>query len=310
MDFQTGFFSTFHRTNPEIVNIAVFGHRLHPEHKPVLARFFDYLLKKNVTVSIASRFSKILKEVYGVGHAFAEFSEVTGPAPDTDVLISLGGDGSMLGAALLVQNSGIPILGLNLGRLGFLASIPPEHMEQALEQLIGGKYRLETRSLASIYADGHVFDNKNFALNEITVLKKDSSSMIKIQTWIDGEFFSSYWADGLIVSTPTGSTGYNLSCGGPILFPQSPSFVLTPIAPHNLTVRPVVIPNTAEIRLQVNSRTSDFLVSLDSRSFSLKEGLDLYIRKAGFHVNFIQLSSNSFIETLRNKLLWGADKRN
>jgi NAD+ kinase len=292
------------------VNIALYGHTLRPEYNTTLRHFFSFLAHKNVTVTIAARFSHVLKTVFGVQHHFLEFQEEQGLPAETDVLVSLGGDGTTLGAALLVKDSGIPILGLNLGRLGFLASIPPEQLEEALEQVLARNYRLDPRTLVGVTTEGQPFGPQAFALNEITVLKKDSSSMVTIQCWIDDEFFNAYWADGLIVSTPTGSTGYSLSCGGPILLPQSPSLVLTPIAPHNLNVRPVVIPDTSTIRLNVTSRTSDFLVSLDSRSFHFSEGKDLTLQKMRFHVNFIQLASNSFTETLRNKLLWGVDKRN
>jgi NAD+ kinase len=225
-------------------------------------------------------------------------------------MISIGGDGTILNTMLLVKDSGIPVIGLNTGRLGFLSSVPKENMEVALTQLLDRKYTLEPRVLLDVDAGNDILETEKLALNDATVLKKDTASMISIHTWLNGEFFTTYWADGLIISTPTGSTGYSLSCGGPIILPTSQSFVLTPIAPHNLNMRPVIVPDTTHIKLVIESRQESNLISLDSRSYTLKTGTEIHIKKAKFAVNLIKMPNISYIETLRNKLLWGVDKRN
>ncbi len=225
-------------------------------------------------------------------------------------VISIGGDGTLLDLVPIIKDSEIPVLGINTGRLGFLASISLEQIESAIDELIIGSYHLDKRSVLQLESDQIYFGKNQFALNDFVVHKNDSSSMITINTYLNGEFLNAYWADGLIVCTPTGSTGYSLSCGGPILFPQSLSFALTPIAPHNLNVRPIVISDENVISFEVEGRSSSFLISLDSRSISVGYGAQLAIRKADFSMNLIELESGNYLETLRRKLMWGMDNRN
>ena len=229
---------------------------------------------------------------------------------DIKLLISLGGDGTMLETLKFVKDSGVPVLGVNTGRLGFLASVAKDEFETTIEKIIHGHYQLDKRSVIKLESDKKLFGGLNFAINEVTIHKKDSSAMISIDAFVDGEFLNSYWADGLIISTATGSTAYSLSCGGPIMIPGSGNFCITPIAPHNLNVRPVVLGNNHTIQLSVKGRSSEFLVSLDSRNAVINNSSQLILSKAEFTFNLVKLEGQSFFNTLRNKLLWGIDKRN
>jgi NAD+ kinase len=226
-----------------------------------------------------------------------------------DVLISLGGDGTMLETLALVKKSGIPVLGVNTGRLGFLASVNKTDLKKALKKLVKEKYFLDKRELISLDGCGTCFTDVNYALNEFTILKTDSSAMINIDTYIDGVFLNSYFADGLILSTSTGSTAYSLSCGGPIMMPEADNFIITPIAPHNLNVRPVIISNHREVSFKISGRNESFNISLDSRSARVKAGVELKVKKADFRFNMINLEGQHFFTTLRNKMMWGIDKR-
>ncbi|MFT3681998.1 MAG: NAD kinase [Ferruginibacter sp.] len=227
-----------------------------------------------------------------------------------DCLISLGGDGTLLDTVTLVQNKGIPVLGINYGRLGFLANIGKEDLHSAISALVQRTYVIESRTLLHLDSDIPIFNNVPYALNEFTLQKKDSSSMIKIHTYLNGEFLNTYWADGLIVATPTGSTGYSLSCNGPIVFPESGSFVITPVAPHNLNIRPIVIPDDNIISFEVEGRTDSFICTLDSRRVVVPKEAQLAVKKEKFEIKLIRLNENNFLQTLRNKLSWGMDKRN
>ena len=227
-----------------------------------------------------------------------------------DCLISLGGDGTLLDTVTLVKDSGIPVLGINFGRLGFLASIGKEEIHSALNALVNRKYVLDKRTLLHLDADVPVFDDMPYALNELTIHKKDTSPMIKIHTYLNGEFLNTYWADGLIVATPTGSTGYSLSCNGPVVFPDSASFVITPVAPHNLNIRPIIVPDNTIVSFEVEGRTDGFLCTLDSRRELVSKDIQLAVKKETFGINLIRLNENNFLQTLRNKLSWGLDKRN
>ena len=227
-----------------------------------------------------------------------------------DCMISLGGDGTLLDTVTLVQDKGIPVLGINYGRLGFLANIGKEEIRSAIRALVEGTYVTENRTLIHLDADIPLFNGVPYALNEFTLQKKDSSSMIKIHTYLNGEFLNTYWADGLIVATPTGSTGYSLSCNGPIVFPESGSLVITPVAPHNLNVRPIVIPDNNIISFEVEGRTDSFICTLDSRRVVVPKEAQLAVKKETFGINLIRLNENNFLQTLRNKLSWGLDKRN
>jgi NAD+ kinase len=227
-----------------------------------------------------------------------------------DCLISLGGDGTMLDTVTLVRDTGIPVLGINYGRLGFLANIGKEEIDTAIEALVERKYVLDKRTLLHMDANLPLFGDVPYALNEFTLHKSDTSPMIKIHTYLNGEFLNTYWADGLIVSTPTGSTGYSLSCNGPVVFPDSASFVITPVSPHNLNIRPIVVPDNTVISFEVEGRTDNFLCSLDSRRELVPKEVQIAVRKEGFGINLIRLNENNFLQTLRNKLSWGLDKRN
>jgi len=227
-----------------------------------------------------------------------------------DCLISLGGDGTMLDAVTLVKDSGIPVLGINFGRLGFLASISPDALQSAVEAIVNRTFVVDKRALIHLDFNEGLFGDTPFALNEFAIHKRDISPMIKIHTYINGEFLNTYWADGLIVSTPTGSTGYSMSCNGPILFPDAASFVITPVAPHNLNVRPIVIPDTNVVSFEIEGRADQFICALDARKEIVDKTVQLAIRKEQFCVNLVRLNENSFLSTLRTKLTWGLDKRN
>lgn len=229
---------------------------------------------------------------------------------DPDFLISLGGDGTILDATVLIQSKDIPILGINMGRLGFLANVAKGNIESSLDALFTGRFQLDFRSLLQVRTSCGKLMKPNFALNEITLARKESTSMITVHTYLNGNYLNSYWADGLIVSTPTGSTGYSLSCGGPIIMPNSDNFVLTPIAPHNLTMRPFVINDSNTLRMQVESRENEFLASLDSRIHSFTTETELLIQKADFRIALVQTELQDFPSTMRNKLSWGRDHRN
>ncbi|MBI4930678.1 MAG: NAD kinase [Bacteroidetes bacterium] len=225
-------------------------------------------------------------------------------------LFSIGGDGTLLETLTLVRDSEIPVMGINTGRLGFLSSISADEIEIALDAVLKGKYSVDKRTLLELDVKGKLFGDCKFALNEISVQKTDSSSMVTIHASLNGKFLNSYWADGLIVATPTGSTAYSLSCGGPIIMPDSDNFIITPVAPHNLNVRPVIISSNDVIELEVEGRIPNFLLSLDSRSENIQSFGKLKIKKADFYFSIVKLDNHDFLSTLRNKLMWGADRRN
>jgi len=227
-----------------------------------------------------------------------------------DMLVSIGGDGTILESARMVGASGVPVLGINNGRLGFLSSTPQEELDVAIEQLLKGDFTVEQRSLLEMNCENNPFGDKRFALNELTVHKSNRTSMIVIHAYLDDVFLNTYWADGLIVSTPTGSTGYSLSAGGPIVSPAARSIVISPIAPHNLNVRPLVLPDSHKVSLEVEGRASDHLVSLDSVSHQLRQGMRLDVERADFTVGLVRFRGSDYYQTLRTKLMWGIDSRN
>lgn len=227
-----------------------------------------------------------------------------------DLAITMGGDGTILSIITLIRDTGIPILGINLGRLGFLASVEKKIIKRAIKQLIKKEFTIVSRSLLDLKCNLPLFSNFPQALNDFTLHKRDTSSMITIHTYVDDLLLNSYWADGIIISTPTGSTGYSLSCGGPIIFPNSNNFVITPVAPHNLNVRPIVIPDSHKISLKVEGRTDSFMCTLDSRYETITTQHQIEIKKGKFGINFIQLKGQTFMKTISEKLLWGLDKRN
>jgi NAD+ kinase len=230
--------------------------------------------------------------------------------PHTDMLFSLGGDGTLLDTVGFVGSSQIPLIGINLGRLGFLAAIPVEEVEDAINSLVRGSYTLEKRTLLHLDSSIPLFDGAPFALNEFTLHRKDSSSMIKIHTYLNGEFLNTYWADGLIVATPTGSTGYSLSCGGPVVFPQTSSFVITPVAPHNLNTRSIIVPDDNVISFEIEGRADHFLCTLDARTETITSNIQLAVKKEAFTIQLVRPDEHNFLNTIRQKLYWGIDRRN
>ena len=231
---------------------------------------------------------------------------------ETSLFVSFGGDGTMLKAITYIKDTGIPLVGVNTGRLGFLSTIDVAAVQKVITDFVAGQYTIEERTMVGLYSDTSIkaFEEVSVALNEITVSRKDTTAMITVATYLDGEYLTSYWADGLIIATPTGSTGYSLSCGGPVMAPGTNSLILTPIAPHNLNARPLIIADHTEIRLVVSGREPQHLVSLDSRIASIDNGTELLIKKAPYTLKMVAYSSESFLKTLRKKLLWGEDKRN
>jgi NAD+ kinase len=222
----------------------------------------------------------------------------------------LGGDGTMLESVTYIGKAEVPILGINTGRLGFLAINSRDDSDAAIEALLNGNYKIDSRSLLKLISSTKLFDDLNFALNDFTIMKKDTSSMITVHVHVDGQLLNSYWADGIIVSTPTGSTGYSLSCGGPLVYPESESFIITPVSPHNLGTRPIVLSDKSEITFQIEGRSKKYLISLDSRFETIDDTVKLKIKKERFHVNLVQLEGQHYFQTLRQKLNWGLDIRN
>lgn len=294
------------------MKVAIYGQYYQNSTEPIIRDIFVFFNRNQVELFIEENFLKILHEKEIVKKEYRTFSSHTELDASFDILISIGGDGTILRAATLVRDSGIPILGINAGRLGFLASVQKDHIEDFMQYVIDRNYKLSPRTLLSLEVEPEIPDIKsiNFAMNEVSVSRKDTTSMITIETWLNGEYLNSYWADGLIIATPTGSTGYSLSCGGPILTPDASSLVITPIAPHNLNARPLVIPDNTEVKLRVSGREEQYLVSLDSRIASVKNESLLTIRKTPFQINMAEIPGETFLKTLRNKLLWGEDKRN
>lgn len=294
------------------MKIAIFGQYYPNDTRPIIKDIIVFFNKNNVELCIEAEFLKVLYQHEILKKEYQTFSDYTDLDASFDLLLSIGGDGTILRAVTYVRDSGIPILGINAGRLGFLAKVQKENIDAFLQLVLDKQYTLSRRTLISLSTVPKMkeFKELHFALNEITVSRKDTTSMITIETWLNGEYLNAYWADGLIIATPTGSTGYSLSCGGPVLTPDVKSLVVTPIAPHNLNARPLVIPDKTEIRLKISGREPNYLVSLDSRIATLHNNTTLIIKKTPFKVNMVELSETSFIKTLRTKMLWGEDKRN
>jgi NAD+ kinase len=296
-------------STPAFMKIGVHGKEFNRQSVPFIQLILELLHQQRVSLFISSKFSRYLS-----GSGFRKFQFNTYEPGESlkklDALISIGGDGTMLETVTHIGKAETPILGINTGRLGFLATISREETEGALQALLRKSFSLDSRAMLQLNSTPKVFGTLNFALNDFTIMKKDTSSMITVHTYIDGALLNSYWADGIIVSTPTGSTGYSLSCGGPLVFPRSGNFIITPVSPHNLTVRPMVVADSAEITFKVEGRQKKFLVTLDSRFATVDDTVKLTIRKAGFRVNLIQLGGQSYFKTLRQKLNWGLDVRN
>lgn len=294
------------------MKIAIFGQYYQNDTRPIIRDIFVFFNANNVELVVEKTFLAILKKEEILKKDYQTFSTHTDLDASFDILLSIGGDGTILRAATFVRDSGIPIIGINAGRLGFLATVQKENIEVFLKLVIEKKYTISERTLLSLESTPHneQIAELNFAMNEVTVSRKDTTSMITIETYLNDEYLNSYWADGLIISTPTGSTGYSLSCGGPVLTPDVKCFVITPIAPHNLNARPLVITDDTVIKLKVSGREENFLVSLDSRIASINASTVLTIQKTAFQIKMVEIPEETFLKTLRKKLLWGEDKRN
>ncbi|MCA0133417.1 NAD kinase [Winogradskyella alexanderae] len=292
------------------MKIAVYGQNYSKEtSQEAFELLLPVLLGHNTKVFVESDFLSTLNSEIKATNAIGEFKKLD---RSYDLLISIGGDGTILRAITFVRDFGIPIVGINTGRLGFLATIQTDEIAAAFEQLFNGDYKISERSLLSVKTDppNKTIEETNFALNEIAISRKNTTSMITVETHLNDEYLTSYWADGLILSTPTGSTGYSLSCGGPVITPDATNFALTPIAPHNLSARPLIIPDTTTVKFKVDGREDQFLMSLDSRIITLPNTTNVIIKKANFAIKMVELLDESFLDTLRKKLLWGEDRRN
>ena len=294
------------------MKVAIYGQYYLNSTEPIIRDIFVFFNENKVEMVIEEAFLKLLYEKEIVKKDYKTFQSHKELDASFDIMISIGGDGTILRAATLVRDSGIPILGINAGRLGFLAMVQKDEIAEFLQLIIEKKYTISERTLISLSGNPEIqeISDINFAMNEISVSRKDTTSMITIETYLNDEFLNSYWADGLIISTPTGSTGYSLSCGGPILTPNVSSLVITPIAPHNLSARSMVISDETNIQLTIDSREKDFLISLDSRISSVPKNTKVFIQKAAFKIKSITPNNQSFLQTLRSKLLWGEDTRN
>ena len=292
------------------MRIAIYGRLLKPEDTPDIQYLFDQLAEHGIEAVVQKNYFNQIRTKVNFKKECGTFKNHADIAQGVDYLISLGGDGTMLDSLTLVRSSNIPILGINLGRLGFLASTGRTEIKAAIEALQFKTYQVEKRTLIHLDSNKPVFGGVNYALNEFSIHKKDTSSMITIHTYINGELLNSYWADGLIIATPTGSTGYNLSCGGPIIFPSSENFVITPVAPHNLNVRPIIVSNDSILSFEVEGRNESFLCTLDSRYEAIDSSYQLAVRKEKFSINLLRINDMNFLSTIRNKLMWGADQRN
>ncbi len=292
------------------MKIAIYSRGVENQQHKDMDSFLDELYAHQVEPVFFQDFFNQFYSAVSIRGSYGTFSSAEDLDEDIDCMISLGGDGTLLDTVTLVQDKNIPVLGINYGRLGFLANIGKEDLRSAISALVERTYVIDKRSLIHLDANVPVFNGMPYALNEFTLQKKDSSSMIKIHAYLNGEFLNTYWADGLIVATPTGSTGYSLSCNGPIVFPESGSFVITPIAPHNLNIRPIVVPDNNIISFEVEGRTDSFICTLDSRRMVVPKEVQLAVRKEQFAISLIRLNENNFLQTLRTKLSWGLDKRN
>lgn len=290
------------------MKVFIYGQYWSEENISYVKLLLEKLEKENIDFKIYEPYAQLLPDNISLSHCLSSHEELKEYEPD--YIITLGGDGTILSAVTIIQGLETPIMGINLGRLGFLASIEQERIEKAIDQLINKEYTLSSRSMLLMESEPKIFPTKNYALNDFTILKRDNSSMIVIHTFVDDVFLNSYWADGLIVSTPTGSTGYSLSCGGPIIYPEANSFILTPVAPHNLNVRPILISNDHELSFKIEGRSENFLCTLDSRHAVITSDHKIKIRKNVFSTKMVVLEEDNFMRTIRNKLNWGLDKRN
>lgn len=291
------------------MKIALHAKAVNSEVIPYIQQVLEELAARGAELYISKNFQKHLQKWDYPLPEMRLFSK-NDSLEGIDFIFSLGGDGTLLDTVTYVGASEIPVVGINTGRLGFLATMQKDRIKEVMDALYNGYFSYDFRALLHLDADQDLFEGKNIALNDFTILKKDTSSMIVVHTYIDGEFLNSYWADGLIVATPTGSTGYSLSCGGPLVLPQSNNFIVTPVSPHNLYVRPMVVSDNSVISFEIEGRSNHFLVSLDSRSRTVDAGVQMAVRKEQFRAKLVKLGDYNFFDTLRQKLNWGLDNRN
>lgn len=291
--------------------VAVYGKSVDAVFYPFLRRLLEGLKERGVVLSGEEGFAGLLERVYGGGHFFDTLFSVSSLRENgADLLLSIGGDGTFLDTVLYVRDSGIPVLGINCGHLGFLANVSVGEIDAAIDYISAGKYDTEQRSLVGLQVEGDGFPGFHFGLNEVSIQKTDRSSLLRIHAYVDEVYLTTYWADGLIVATPTGSTAYSLSGGGPIVSPECRAIVLTPVCPHNLSMRALVVPERAVIRIEVEGRSGEFMLSVDSRAKKMKDSCTVRIAAGDFKMNVVKFPGHNYYETLRNKLGWGEDKRN
>ncbi|UCS94129.1 NAD kinase [Echinicola marina] len=291
------------------MNITIHGIKFQREFVPYIEQLINALHQHNANIFLTAAFQKNLKKSGAKATGFTLLPNRE-KLEEMDFVISVGGDGTLLDTVSMVGEYEVPILGINTGRMGFLATIAKEDVEKAVEVLYDGKFTIQDRALINLEADQPLFNGVPYGLNEFTIHKRDTSSMITVHTYIDGEYLNSYWADGLIIATPTGSTGYSLSCGGPLISPLAKNFVITPVSPHNLNVRPMIVSDESEITFTIEGRSEKFLISLDSRSTAVDASVKLTVKKEKFVAKLVKFHDYSFFDTLRKKLNWGFDMRN
>lgn len=292
------------------MRVAVYGKKITKQTIPVFQQFLLSVEKFGWKPVLEKELKQQLIKKAGIGEHADEFSTSADFKTGIDLAFSIGGDGTFLKTVSYIRDSQVPILGINTGRLGFLANVSNENLEASMDLVRKKEFEYQLRSLLRVETERNLFGEENVALNELTVHKKDTSSMITVHAYLDDKYLNSYWADGLIISTPTGSTAYSLSCGGPIITPGCQVHILTPIAPHNLNVRPMVVPDRMPVRISVEGRERNYLISLDGLSKSLHRGEEVVIHKAEYMINVIKFEDNNFLDTIRNKMLWGIDRRN
>ncbi|HUH32607.1 MAG TPA: NAD kinase [Daejeonella sp.] len=293
------------------MKIAIYGRQFNNSVLPYVQQVFDSLAKFDIEPYIYDKYNQFIsgKIFYPKKiHLFKDHKELI--ESQVDVVISLGGDGTMLDTVSIIRDSLIPIIGINFGRLGFLASINKNDIQSAINSLFKKDFTLDARAMLTVESENNLFGDENFALNDVTIHKRDTSAMMIIHAYLNGDFLNSYWADGLILATPTGSTAYSLSCGGPIIFPRSGNMVVTPISPHNLNVRPIVLSDSNKLSFEIEGRSSKYLLTCDSRTEVFDTSIRVTVKKADFCINLVRLNNESYLTTLRNKLLWGIDTRN
>ena len=292
------------------MKVAIFGRKVNKSTSQTFIEVISVLESFDWTVLLEKNLKKALLSKNKIKDLYSTFESHEDIKYGTDLIISIGGDGTFIKTINFIKDSNVPLLGINIGRLGFLSNISKDNIQQALSLVKEKKYVFQKRSLLMVETENDLFGKNNFALNELTIHKKDSASMIKVDASLNHNFLNTYWADGLIISTPTGSTAYNLSCGGPIVTPGCQVHMITPIAPHNLNVRPLVVPDHMPIELSIEGRNRKFLLSIDGVSMGIKQGEKITIKKADFMINVIKFEDNNFLDTIRNKMHWGIDKRN